>query len=126
MALRVVASEGECGTEMAVRGLVPLGTKLELSKRGPIKRVRVQTISVGDSLDFLDSTFRAIALCDGDSPVESDYRRGANPHQGVIKGYYLYAVRILHAAGGRVDRCDCGLNVILAHFRTLGGMIEER
>jgi hypothetical protein len=77
MALRVVAGEGERGTEVAVRRLVPLGTKLELAERGPIEGLRFETITVRDGFNLLDAPIRTVALSDGDSPVEGDYRRRA-------------------------------------------------
>src|SRR5262244_1745022 len=95
MTFRFVTGEGERGTEMAVCGLVPLGAKLELAKRAPIKRIRIETITIRDGLDFLYSPIRAVELRDGNSPVEGDYRRRANRHQQVIKGYYFGPVRIL-------------------------------
>jgi hypothetical protein len=85
VSLRVVPGECKRRTEMAERRLVPLGTKLELAERGPIKRIRFETITVRDSLDFLNSPIRTIALSDCDCPVEGDDRRRAYRHQRVVK-----------------------------------------
>src|SRR6516225_6392426 len=111
---------------MTMRHLVPLGTKLELAKRGPVKRIRFETITVRDRLDLLNASIRTVALSDGDSPVESDDRRRAYRHQRVVKGHYFRPVGIVDPAGSGVDRGDRGFKVILAQLRARGGTIEER
>ena len=73
--LRFIAGEGERGTEMTLRRLVPLAAQLALSERRPIKRVRFETITVRNCQDLLKATVRTIALSDCDRPVEGDYRR---------------------------------------------------
>jgi hypothetical protein len=81
-ALRFVASQGERGTEMLLRGNIEASAaQLELTKRGPIEWVRVKTITITDSLDLRKSPIRPISLRDRDRPVEGDDGRGANHHQ---------------------------------------------
>jgi len=85
VALRFVASEGERGTEMLLRGIEAFAAKLELTEGGPIKWVRIETITITDSLDLRNSPIRPISLRDRDRPVEGDDGRGANHHQCVIQ-----------------------------------------
>src|SRR6516225_6484773 len=102
MTLRVIAGESERGMEMVPCQFGSFAAKFELSKRGPVERIRCEAIGIGDGPDLLDR------------PIEGNDWRWANRDERVVKRHNFRPVRVLDPECGGVHRCDCRFNMILA------------
>ena len=78
-----------------------------------------------DRADLFEATLRALTLRDGDGAVERDNRGRPDGHQGVVERHDRSPVRILGPGGGRVNRCDGRLDVLLCEFGPRRRALQE-
>src|SRR5207253_8850067 len=72
--LHAVARQGERRPEVPARRLAPAPAQLQLTERRMVERIGVEPLAIGDRGDLLEPARGAVALRDGDRPIERDDR----------------------------------------------------